>query len=53
MSDTRKCARCGGEEFQMRADSGTVIQWRDPDGDLQTWFCPNCDWGQNASERDS
>ncbi len=52
MSDTRTCGRCGGEEFQMRTDSGIVIEWRDNDGALQTWFCTECDWSSSSAERD-
>lgn len=46
MSDTRSCTRCGGEEFQMRSEAGALIEWQDPTGNRETWFCPNCDWGQ-------
>ncbi|MEM6273755.1 MAG: hypothetical protein AAF735_00815 [Myxococcota bacterium] len=44
MSDSRKCRRCGGEEFQMRTESGAVIEWRGQLGQYRTWFCVECDW---------
>ncbi|MEO1481290.1 MAG: hypothetical protein AAFU77_04240 [Myxococcota bacterium] len=53
MSDTRSCARCGGEEFQMRSETGSLIEWQDTSGKRETWFCPNCDWGQDDNRATS
>ena len=46
----RQCERCEGTQFQLTSEAGAVFSWRDNSGNGNTWFCPNCDWGDQHKD---